>query len=94
MHAQLVVDHGHRVAPHLAGAAGVEHGRAGLPRIVEQFVVALHIGAGQPLGRDVPRERRRREQPPDQPQSPDDGTAIGLLAQIARVDRRRLSRVL
>ena len=50
MHPQLVVDHRHRVAAHLAGAGRVEHGRAGLPQVMQQLVVALHIRAGQDFG--------------------------------------------
>jgi hypothetical protein len=52
VHAQLVVDDGHRVAPHHAGAAGVIAGAAVAPRLIEQFVVALHLRARQALFTD------------------------------------------
>ena len=47
-----VVDHRHRVAPHQAGTARVIAGAAIAPRIVEQFVVALDLVAGQGLFAD------------------------------------------
>src|SRR5579883_1439636 len=47
VHLQPLVDDGERVAAHLAGAGRVEHGRTGLPQIMQQLVVALDIGAGE-----------------------------------------------
>jgi len=85
------VDHRHRVAPHHAGAAGVIAGAAIAPRVVEQFIVGLHLQARQALFPHKRIHRRRGENPPGQPQPADDGAPVGLFGQIRRVDRRRLA---
>ena len=46
---ELVVDDTHRMAPHQAGAARVAEGAAVAPRVIEQFVVGLHLKSGQAL---------------------------------------------
>jgi hypothetical protein len=70
----------------------VVDGRALLPRIVEQFVVALDLRAGEDFGAAIFGESRGGKQPADEPEAADDGAAVGLLAQIARARRSRSSR--
>jgi len=62
------------------------------PRVVEQFVVGLHLHARQALFPDERLQRGCCENPPGQPEPADDGAPVGFLRQIARVDRRRLAR--
>ena len=52
VHLEPVVDDRHRVAPHHAGAAGVIAGAAVAPRVIEPFVVTLHLQARQALFAD------------------------------------------
>jgi hypothetical protein len=49
--------------PILQGAAGVKHGRACLPRVIEQFVVADDPRAGQDVADEIGRQRRGVKQP-------------------------------
>ena len=71
VHLELVVDDRHGVAPHHASAARVITGAAIAPRIVEQFVVALDLVAGQSLFADellqwwCCEDLSRRSQPAD-----------------------------
>ena len=62
-----------------------------MPRIIEQFVVGLDGSAGQDFGAAIFGQRRSGEQPPNKSEAADNGAAVGLLAQIAGIDRRRLS---
>jgi hypothetical protein len=66
----LVVDNRHCVLAHHAGAARVIAGAAVAPRVVEQLVVALDLGAGQAPSRancfsaDAANIRRAKRRPP------------------------------
>jgi len=93
VHAQFAVYDAHRVLAHQAGAAGVVAGAAVTPRVIEQLVVGLDLGAGQGLFADEALWRRRGEQPARQAQAADDRAPVGLLRLVARVDRRRVARL-
>jgi hypothetical protein len=90
--AQRVVDDSHSVRAHHAGAGGVVAGAAVLSREVEEFVVILHLGAGETLFADKPLQCGCGEQPTRKAQPADDGAAVGFFRQVARVDRRRVAR--
>jgi len=92
--AQLIVDYGHLVAAHLAGAGSVVDGRALLPCILQEFVVARDMGAREDLGAAILGESRGGEEPADESEPADDRPAIGLLAQVPGIDCRRFSGII
>jgi hypothetical protein len=67
-------------------------GAAVAPRVIEQFVVGLDIGAGQALFPDKLLQRGCGENPPRQPQAADDGARVGFLRQIAMIAEKGAAR--
>src|SRR5215472_992067 len=86
MDAQLIVDHCHLIAAHLAGAGCVIDGRPLLPCIVQKLVVAPGLSAGEDFGATIFRQRWGRKEPTNKAESADDRSAIGLLTQVTRID--------
>jgi hypothetical protein len=88
---QLIVDHRHRIAAHFAGTGRVIDGGPLLPRVIQKFVVALDMGAGEDLGATIFCQGWGCKEPTNKAESTDDRSAIGLLTQVTRIDCRRLS---
>ena len=90
MNAQLCVDHGHRVRTHLAGA-GLVPGRVAVPlAVVEKLLVGRRRRARRHLGHDAPGHRLGCKNPTQQAQPMDGALDVALVAQIVRVEGRRL----
>ena len=67
-------------------------GAAVAPRVIEEFVVGLDLGAGQAFFPDELLQRGCGEQPTCKSEPADDGAPVGFLRQVALVDRRRVAR--
>src|ERR1700761_2771173 len=78
---------------HHARTAGVVDGRAVRARVIEQLVVALHAWSRQVLLDDVFGECWRGEQAPQELEPADHRALIGVLGEVAWVDRRLVVRV-
>ena len=61
------------------------------PRIVQKLVVARDMGTGKDFRAAIFCQGRRGKELSDGAEPANDRSAIGLLAQIARIDRRRFS---
>ena len=66
----------------------MEHRRASLPRIGDEFIVGLNIRTRHGFRDDIARQSWRLKPLPDQPQTANHGPPIPLIIHITRIDRR------